>query len=155
MRVNTSRVMEEHHYGDYLRAAGYYTGYFGKYLNPPAMDPYCHNKSTPLPGWDEFYGMCVTAYYNVPWVNSDGNLEFTGTAPSEYVVHAYHFESLSTLSFESSLDQATAPSTAPSHPWLILSSIYLLWPTVTGYGKLRPAVVSVGLRLTLVTASNQ
>ena len=31
-------------YATYLRAAGYHTGYFGKYLNPPAMDPYCHNK---------------------------------------------------------------------------------------------------------------
>ena len=26
MRVNTSRVFEEHHCGDYLRAAGYHTG---------------------------------------------------------------------------------------------------------------------------------
>ena len=84
MRVNTSRVFEDHHYGDYLRAAGYYTGYFGKYLNPPAMDPYCHDEGKRVPGWSEFYGMCVTAYYNVPWVNSDGLLEHTGTSPSEY-----------------------------------------------------------------------
>lgn len=84
MRVNTSRVFEDHHYGDYLRAAGYYTGYFGKYLNPPAMDPYCHNKSTRVPGWNEFYGMCVTAYYNIPWVNSDGLVEKTGSLPTEY-----------------------------------------------------------------------
>jgi N-acetylglucosamine-6-sulfatase len=77
-------VFEEHHYGDYLRAAGYYTGYFGKYLNPPAMEPYCHNLGSPIPGWDEMLGMCVTAYYNIPWVNSSGHIERTGTAPNEY-----------------------------------------------------------------------
>ena len=48
------------------------------------MDPYCHNKSTPIPGWDGYYGMCNTAYYNIDWVNTEGNLEHTGGHPDEY-----------------------------------------------------------------------
>lgn len=52
------------------------------------MDPYCHNKSTKVPGWDEFYGMCITAYYDVPWVTSEGNIEKTGSAPEECTIYA-------------------------------------------------------------------
>jgi len=84
MRVNTSRVFEDHTYSNYLMAAGYHTGYFGKYLNPPAMDMFCHNKSTPVPGWNEFLGMCNTAYYNVTWVNTLGNTVYTGSEPEDY-----------------------------------------------------------------------
>ena len=84
MRMNCSATMESTHYGNYLQGAGYTTAYYGKYLNPPAMDPYCHNRSTPVPGWHSFYGMCKTAYYDLDWVDSSGNLVHTGSLPSEY-----------------------------------------------------------------------
>ena len=57
-----------------------------KKTRPPlysASSRYCHNRSTKIPGWDEMYGMCVTAYYNIPWVNSEGNIERTGSAPTQ------------------------------------------------------------------------
>jgi len=82
--MNCSRTFEQQTYGNYLQSAGYTTAYFGKYLNPPAMDPFCHNKSTPIPGWDEMLGMCVTAYFDIPWVDSYGHIVKTGSSPDEY-----------------------------------------------------------------------
>ena len=34
-----------------------------------------------MPGWDAFFGMCNTAYYNIDWVDSNGMLNHTGTWP--------------------------------------------------------------------------
>ena len=85
MRMNCSATFEHQHYGNFLQTAGYTTAYFGKYLNPPAMEPFCKdNSSTPVPGWNHFLGMCVTAYYNIPWVTSDGTILKTGDKPEEY-----------------------------------------------------------------------
>ena len=40
MHVNsTTAVFEGLTYANYMQQAGYTTGYFGKYLNPPAMEP--------------------------------------------------------------------------------------------------------------------
>ena len=84
MRMNCSSTFEEQTYASYLQRAGYVTAYFGKYLNPPAMEPYCLNLGTPIPGWDEMLGMCNTAYFNVRWVDSVGKLVHTGEAAAEY-----------------------------------------------------------------------
>ena len=84
MRMNCSSTFEEQTYAHYLQRAGYKTGYYGKYLNPPAMEPYCLNLSTPIPGWDEMFGMCNTAYFDVWWVDSFGRLVYTGKAPADY-----------------------------------------------------------------------
>jgi N-acetylglucosamine-6-sulfatase len=83
--MNCSATFEHQHYGNFLQTAGYTTAYFGKYLNPPEMEPFCKdNSSTPVPGWNHFLGMCVTAYYNIPWVTSDGTILKTGDKPEEY-----------------------------------------------------------------------
>jgi arylsulfatase A-like enzyme len=47
------------------------------------MDIYCRVNGSHFPGWDRFQGMCNTAYYDVHW-NLDGDLVFTGNAPTEY-----------------------------------------------------------------------
>ena len=72
MRMNsTIDSFETAHYGNLLQRAGYTTAYFGKYLNPPAMEPYCKDGGTPshpvnsgefkrLPGWDHQLTMCNT-----------------------------------------------------------------------------------------------
>jgi arylsulfatase A-like enzyme len=84
MRVNSSTMLfEETTYADYLQQAGYTTAYFGKYLNPPAMDIFCSGNGTKFPGWDHFMGMCNTAYYDITW-NMDGALIKTGKEPHEY-----------------------------------------------------------------------
>eukprot|EP01051_Picozoa_sp_SAG22_P001060 SAG22_NODE_37_length_26837_cov_8.103523_14_plen_424_part_00 len=94
MRMNsTTEVFEKQHYGNLLQRAGYLTAYFGKYLNPPAMEPYCLNGGTPghpaegafrrLPGWDHQLTMCITAYFNVTW-NKNGSMLYTGQTPADY-----------------------------------------------------------------------
>jgi arylsulfatase A-like enzyme len=72
MRMNsTIDSFETAHYGNLLQRAGYTTAYFGKYLNPPAMEPFCRDGGTPshpvnsgefkrLPGWDHQLTMCNT-----------------------------------------------------------------------------------------------
>jgi N-acetylglucosamine-6-sulfatase len=98
MRMNCSASgFEESTYAHHLKAAGYHTAYFGKFLNPPAMVRYCRNETLgPLEhawpsGWDEFYGMCDQAstpsgaYYSVDWISSaSGRIEHTGEKPDEY-----------------------------------------------------------------------
>ena len=76
MRMNsTIDSFERASYANVLQEHGYQTAYFGKYLNPPAMEPYCRDGGTPshpvnsgefkrLPGWDHQLTMCITAYYN-------------------------------------------------------------------------------------------
>jgi N-acetylglucosamine-6-sulfatase len=97
-------------YADYLQRASYTTGYFGKYLNPPAMEVFCnggpracrgHNCSEgpghgnhagagydpsgpKIAGWDEIRAMCVTAYYNIPWITEKGQIIYTDNQPSNY-----------------------------------------------------------------------
>jgi arylsulfatase A-like enzyme len=95
-------------YADHLQRASYTTGYFGKFLNPPAMEVFCnggpnrctgHNCTDPMKhgqppsydpsgpriqGWDEMKAMCITAYYNVPWVTQKGTVEYTGSQPGNY-----------------------------------------------------------------------
>jgi hypothetical protein len=84
MHVNsTTAEFEAFTYANYMQQAGYTTGYFGKYLNPPSMDIYCRVPGSHFPGWDAFMGMCNTAYYDVNW-NDGGNLTFTGSTPKEY-----------------------------------------------------------------------
>eukprot|EP00935_MAST-01C_sp_MAST-1C-sp1_P002722 g2722.t1 len=84
MRVNsTTEDFEQHTYATYLQQAGYVTAYFGKYLNPPAMESWCRHNGTHMPGWDRFMGMCNTAYYNINW-NLDGDQVFTGSKPTDY-----------------------------------------------------------------------
>jgi hypothetical protein len=83
MQINsTTAAFEGTHYGNYMQQAGYTTAYYGKYLNPPAMQIYCCSNASHMPGWDSFQGMCNTAYYNVHW-NNEGNLTYTGSTPSE------------------------------------------------------------------------
>jgi hypothetical protein len=41
MHMNCSDPFESQTYANYLKKAGYSTAYFGKYLNPPAMEDYC------------------------------------------------------------------------------------------------------------------
>ena len=106
MRMNCSAAFEAENYATYVQRAGYHTGYFGKYLNPPAIARYCAgtdsgNSSTPPgsglpngfpPGWDELFIMCDQAsgkyggYYDVNWIdNSDGgHIAYTGMDPHHY-----------------------------------------------------------------------
>mmetsp|Transcript_17725 Transcript_17725/g.54530 ORF Transcript_17725/g.54530 Transcript_17725/m.54530 type:complete len:508 (+) Transcript_17725:42-1565(+) len=96
MRMNCSKAFEADTYATALQRAGYATAYFGKYLNPPAMVPYCRNETRgPIeswpPGWDMFYGMCdqastpYGAYYNMTWVDSvAGAITYTGDDPTNY-----------------------------------------------------------------------
>ena len=98
-------------YADYLKQASYTTGYFGKFLNPPAMEVFCnggpnacrgsacsrgraggskhagagYDPSGPrITGWDELRAMCVTAYYDIPWVTEQGTVVYTGAQPANY-----------------------------------------------------------------------
>ena len=48
-------------YANYLQEVGYTTAYFGKFLNPPAMDVYCQDDWLRIPGWDRMMGMCNSA----------------------------------------------------------------------------------------------
>ena len=67
MQINsTTAAFEGRTYANYMQQAGYTTAYYGKYLNPPAMQIYCCSNGSHFPGWDSFMGMCNTAYYNVP-----------------------------------------------------------------------------------------
>ena len=97
MRMNCSGNFEQRTFANALQRAGYRTGYFGKYLNPPAMVKYCRNETIgPLDhgwpsGWDEFFGMCdqystpAGAYYGVNWVSSrSSSIEYTGYQPANY-----------------------------------------------------------------------
>jgi N-acetylglucosamine-6-sulfatase len=70
-------------YANYLQEAGYATAYYGKFLNPPAMDLYCQDDGRRIPGWDDILAMCKTDYYNVPWAQN-GYLNRTGKLPNEY-----------------------------------------------------------------------
>jgi hypothetical protein len=45
--VHAQGGFESSTYGNLLQNAGYITAYFGKYLNPPAMEPYCKDGGTP------------------------------------------------------------------------------------------------------------
>ena len=66
----------------WLRAAGYRTGLFGKYLNK-----YENTRYVP-PGWDRWVawdgGRCNCNFYHNYWLNTDGKLTWYGTGPKNY-----------------------------------------------------------------------
>lgn len=66
--------------GTWLQAAGYHTGYVGKYLNG-------YNEDYVPPGWDDWEGATKTgartAYYNYT-INSNGTLVRYGNDPADY-----------------------------------------------------------------------
>ena len=66
----------------WLRAAGYRTGLFGKYLNK-----YENTRYVP-PGWDRWVawdgGRCNCNFYYHYWLNIDGKLKWYGTGPQNY-----------------------------------------------------------------------
>jgi N-acetylglucosamine-6-sulfatase len=68
MYINASVPLEEHNLGVYMHQLGYTTGYFGKYLNPGALFPFCNSTHDTIPpGWDNFHIQCYITYFNDTW----------------------------------------------------------------------------------------
>ena len=61
-----------------LKAAGYTTGLFGKYLNG-----YAASTNEKPPGWDDWFAFKQLAYYNYD-VNDNGTIKHFGTSNSAY-----------------------------------------------------------------------
>ena len=97
MFMNTSEATnpswEHHTFAPALKAQGYTTGYFGKYLNQmpvlcggvgkrPPPPPKSKTLPTP-PGWDHWFGMCKITYFQA-WFNNNGTPMHTGVLPKDY-----------------------------------------------------------------------
>ena len=64
----------------WLRAAGYRTAFYGKYLNGYT------EKDAPPPGWDEWHAANNDGYFNVNYkLNENGNVVSYGDAPQDYL----------------------------------------------------------------------
>jgi N-acetylglucosamine-6-sulfatase len=63
----------------WLHGAGYYTGFYGKYLNG-------YKRPDLQKGWDQWHGQLSTGnlYYNYTEVQPDGSTVFYGSAPQDY-----------------------------------------------------------------------
>ena len=63
----------------WLHGAGYYTGFFGKYLNG-------YKRPDLQKGWDQWHGLLSTGnlYYNYTEVQPDGSTVFHGSEPQDY-----------------------------------------------------------------------
>ncbi len=73
---------EDDNVATHLKAAGYTTGFFGKYLNgyTAATVPTTTN---PLPGWDDWFAFKTLHYYGYD-VNDNGTIKHFGTSNSAY-----------------------------------------------------------------------
>jgi N-acetylglucosamine-6-sulfatase len=70
--------LEESTIATWLHAAGYRTGFYGKYLNGYS------ETDAPPPGWDEWHAANDDGYYNVNYkMNADGKVETYGDAPAD------------------------------------------------------------------------
>ena len=72
--------------GVQMKALGYTTGMFGKYLNPPGVAPYCAKENAvPLPGFDNYLTMCNDNRYFKNTFSKNGKFFESGTDPSDYL----------------------------------------------------------------------
>jgi arylsulfatase A-like enzyme len=72
--------LEESTVATWLHAAGYRTGFYGKYLNGYS------ETDAPPPGWDEWHAANDDGYYNINYkLNADGKVETYGDAPADYL----------------------------------------------------------------------
>lgn len=78
MRMNTSQDFHDNNFGVFLKAAGYNTGWFGKYLNYPGIVQYCNVSAQGYqpPGWD-FVDMYCNDTYGPSWWNNNGNVYYS------------------------------------------------------------------------------
>jgi arylsulfatase A-like enzyme len=73
-----SRFKDASTLATWLRAAGYHTGLFGKYLNGyGSLAPYVP------PGWDEWNAFLGTSFFNYS-LNENGTIRRYGRGPAEY-----------------------------------------------------------------------
>jgi len=70
---------EEDNVATHLTAAGYTTGFFGKYLNGYVAD----TDNTPPPGWDDWFAFKTLHYYGYD-VNDNGTIKHFGSKNSDY-----------------------------------------------------------------------
>ena len=64
----------------WLQAAGYRTGFYGKYLNGYT------ETDAPAPGWDEWQAANNDGYFNVNYkLNANGKIETYGDEPKDYL----------------------------------------------------------------------
>ena len=103
----------ERHLATRLHAAGYRTGFAGKYLNGYETDP-----AAVPPGWDEWFGLAgdLSHGYNFS-ANHDGTMESYGSAVTDYLTDVLAREAVSCLnSTESSDGQPFLLYVAPTAP---------------------------------------
>jgi N-acetylglucosamine-6-sulfatase len=72
--------LEESTIANWLRAAGYRTAFYGKYLNGYT------ETDAPAPGWDEWHAANNDGYFNVNYkLNENGKIVAYGGAPKDYL----------------------------------------------------------------------
>jgi N-acetylglucosamine-6-sulfatase len=78
MRMNTSQDFHNNNFGVFVQDAGYYTGWFGKYLNYPGIVDWCNVSSQGYqpPGWNSVDMYCNDTY-GPSWWNRNGNVYFS------------------------------------------------------------------------------